>query len=64
MLYTALNGMLDRRGRVRRESPALRAIKTKYDPENFFKRNVNILPKWGFERALRRLQEYSTVTAD
>jgi FAD/FMN-containing dehydrogenase len=25
--------------------PRLRAIKTKYDPENFFRHNVNILPK-------------------
>jgi hypothetical protein len=24
--------------------PRLRAIKTKYDPENFFRQNVNILP--------------------
>ena len=28
-----------------RTSPRLREIKTKYDPDNFFRHNVNILPK-------------------
>ena len=34
-----------RRGRLRTEPSRLRGIKTKYDPENFFRHNVNILPK-------------------